>query len=200
MSATTAEPEAALRQLSKRLRREDTVISPHVIEPGEQPVLGPLAAAGARAARARGEYSLVLEAVREGYLLHYGSPRILAGHDENLALLAGDYLYALGLERLASMGDGEAVHELSDLISLCAAAHAEQAAALTPALWLAAAVAIGSGRGEGHENAKARARELRPDAAPALLEAARARASVTGITHRFERAAEAIDLRLPRHA
>ena len=43
----------------------------------------------------------MVEAVREGYLLHYGEPRLLAGHDADLALLAGDYLYALGIERLA---------------------------------------------------------------------------------------------------
>ena len=197
---TVGDPEAALRDLAARLRAEDTVISQHVVEPGEGPVLGPLTASGPRAARAPGEYALVLESVREGYLLHYGEPRILAGHDENLALLAGDYLYALGLERLASMGDGEAVHELSDLISLCAAAHAERAETLTPALWLAAAIAIGCGPSDGHEAAKSAARELRPDAAQALFEGARDRASVTGITHGFEQAAEAIDLGLPRHA
>ena len=47
----------------------------------------------------------MVEAVREGYLLHYGEPRLLAGHDADLALLAGDYLYALGLDRLAALGD-----------------------------------------------------------------------------------------------
>ena len=30
---------------------------------------------------------------------------LLAGHDADLALLAGDYLYALGIERLAALGD-----------------------------------------------------------------------------------------------
>ena len=51
----------------------------------------------------------MIEAVREGYLLHYGEPRIVVGADTDLALLAGDYLYALGLERLAALGDLEAV-------------------------------------------------------------------------------------------
>ena len=54
----------------------------------------------------------------EGYLLHYGEARILSGHDRDLALLAGDYLYARGIELLASLGDAEAVRELGDLISL----------------------------------------------------------------------------------
>ena len=80
-----------------------------MVEPAEPPVFGLAAAAGARAAAAPGEYALVVEAVREGYLLHYGEPRLLAGHDADLALLAGDYLYALGIERLAALGDSDAV-------------------------------------------------------------------------------------------
>ena len=131
-------PEAALQQLAEQLRHQDTVISSHVVEPSERPVLGPLTAAGPRAAAAPAEYSLVVESIREGYELHYGTPRILAGHDDDLALLAGDYLYALGLERLAALGDDEAVAELSDLISLCAVSHAEGSAGTVPALWLGA--------------------------------------------------------------
>ena len=45
--------------------------------------------------------------------------------DDDLRLLAGDALYALGLARLAQTGDLAAVAELSDLISLSAQAHAE---------------------------------------------------------------------------
>ncbi len=45
--------------------------------------------------------------------------------DPDLALLAGDRLYALGLERLAALGDLDAVAELADVIALCAQAHAE---------------------------------------------------------------------------
>ena len=62
----------------------------------------------------------MVEAVREGYLLHYGEPRLLAGHDADLALLAGDYLYALGIDRLAALGDPRRSLELADLISRCA--------------------------------------------------------------------------------
>ncbi len=96
-------PEDALRALAARLREEDTPISPHVVDPATSPTLGLLAAGGPRAATAPAEYALVIEAVREGYLLHYGEPRLLAGHDPDLALLAGDYLYALGLDRLATL-------------------------------------------------------------------------------------------------
>jgi hypothetical protein len=130
----------ALRALAAQLREEDTPISPHVIEPEMAPALGALAAAGPRAAAAPGEYALVVEAVHEGYLLHYGEPRLLAGHDADLALLAGDYLYALGLDRLARLGDDRAVAILSDLISRCAQLQAEDGEPATVAgLWEAAA-------------------------------------------------------------
>ena len=75
--------------------------------------------------RREGYGSPVLDAVREGYLLHYGEPRLLAGHDDDLAVLAGDYLYALGIERLAASGDCAAVLELAELIGACAQRHVE---------------------------------------------------------------------------
>ena len=124
----------ALQTLAEQLRVEDTPISPHVVDPAAPSVLGDLAGGG--------EYALVVEAVHEGYLLHYGEPRLLAGHDPDLALLAGDYLYALGLERLAALGDVRAVGILSDLISRCARLQAEGDAAVVPGLWEAAAGAI----------------------------------------------------------
>jgi len=76
-----------------------------------------------------------IEAVHEGYLLHYGEPRAFAGMDDDLRLLAGDALYALGLSRVADRGDLEAVSELSDLITAAARAHAEGDPARTAALW-----------------------------------------------------------------
>lgn len=129
------EPAAVLELLAAQLREGGAPISPHVVEPREEPVLGPRAAAGPRAAPAPAEYALVIEAVREGYLLHYGEPRLLAGHDAELALLAGDYLYALGLERLAALGDSEAVRVLADLISRCAQLHSEGREEEVPDLW-----------------------------------------------------------------
>ena len=69
--------------------------------------------------------AFVLEAVREGYLLHYDEPRAFRGMDADLRLLAGDSLYALGLARLAEAGDLPAVAELADLISACAQAQSE---------------------------------------------------------------------------
>jgi hypothetical protein len=134
-----SDPADALRSLAAQLREEDTPISPHVVDPPAAPALGALAAAGPRAAAAPGEYALVVEAVHEGYLLHYGEPRLLAGHDSDLALLAGDYLYALGLDRLAALGDEPAVSLLSDLISRCAQLQAEGDPDTIPGLWEAAA-------------------------------------------------------------
>jgi hypothetical protein len=166
-----SDPESALATLATQLRDEDTPISPHVVAaPAEAPVHGPLAAAGPRAASAPGEYSLVVESVREGYLLHHGAPRLLAGHDDDLALLAGDYLYALGIERLAALGDAPAVRELADLISLCAQLHAEDRAALAEPLWSASALALGHGASTEHEAAKAALRAADPEA-PELLQA-----------------------------
>jgi hypothetical protein len=85
------------------------------------------------------ERRFVLEAVREGYLMHYGEPRAYAGMEEDLRLLAGDALYALGLSRLAEAGDLEAVAELSDLISGSAQAHAERRPEAAEALWVRSA-------------------------------------------------------------
>ena len=67
----------------------------------------------------------MIESVREGYLLHYGEPRVIVGADADLRLLAGDYLYAIGLEQLAGLGNLPAVRELSDLISIGAQLHAD---------------------------------------------------------------------------
>jgi hypothetical protein len=114
----------ALQQLARQLREEDTPISPHVVEPDESSAFAPA-----------GEYAFVIEAVREGYLLHYDEPRLLAGHDADLALLAGDYLYALGIERLAAMGNTDAVHVLADLISTSAQLHTEGRGNDVPAEW-----------------------------------------------------------------
>jgi hypothetical protein len=92
-----------------------------------------------------GERQFVLEVVYEGYLLHYGSPRVFEGMDGDLRLLAGDALYALGLARLAERGDLPAVAELSDLISCSAQAHAEGRGEAVEALWDASARVLATG-------------------------------------------------------
>jgi hypothetical protein len=77
----------------------------------------------------------VLEAVHEGYLLHYREPGGFRGMDGDLSLLAGDSLYALGLARLADEGDLDAVAMLADLITMCAKAHAEDDEQQADDLW-----------------------------------------------------------------
>jgi hypothetical protein len=89
-----------------------------------------------------GVRGFVLEAVYEGYLMHYGEPRAFTGMDADLRLLAGDALYALGLSRLAETGDIEAVAVLSDLISDSAQAQADGRQADAEALWEASAAAL----------------------------------------------------------
>ena len=144
-----SDPAAALHRLASALRSEDTPIATHVVDPQGEPSLGMRAAGGPRGAQAPEEYALVVESVREGYLLHYGQPRLLAGHDEDLALLAGDYLYALGIERLAALGDADAVRVLADLISDCSRLHAEGREVEVPALWERSADAVGGSATDG---------------------------------------------------
>ena len=98
----------------------------------------------ARFGQELGERAFVLEAVYEGYLLHYGASRLFEGMDGDLRLLAGDSLYALGLARLAERGDLPAVAELSELITRSAQAQAEGRAAEAEALWDASSAVLAS--------------------------------------------------------
>jgi hypothetical protein len=116
---------------------------------------GAAAASGSRAAGHEDDYALLVEAIHEGYLLHYRSGRVLRPEDPDLSLLAGDRLYALGLARLAELGDLAAVHELADVISLAAQAHAEGDPDRATAIWEAGARVVGAGPPADHEAVKA---------------------------------------------
>jgi hypothetical protein len=191
-----ASTSVSLTSLTELLRDGASVISPHVRDSDEEPALGALVAAGPRAAPAPDEYLLLVEAIREGYLLHYETPRVIQGADSDLRLLAGDYLYALGLERLAARGDLEAVSELADLISLAAQIHAENgpesADERSRALWLAAAVAVAAGASPDHAEAKESLRRGDTGAAETLAGAAAETAGRAGLDGALARAAEAI--------
>ena len=150
---------------------------------------GPAAERGTRTADRAAEYELVLEAIYEGYLLHYGAPRVLAPPDQDLALLAGDRLYALGLARLARLGDLHAVGELADVISLSALAHANGDAELADASWEAGFAAIANGPDDRHAHAKTLARAGRGEAAAALRESVR-RSPGNGVPRRPEAAGQ----------
>ncbi len=192
-------PADTLRTLAAQLRDEGSVVSPHVADTDAPAALGELAAAGPAAARDPAAYALVIESVREGYLLHYGEPRVVVGADPDLRLLAGDYLYALGLERLAGLGDLPAVRELSDLISLGAQLNAEDPGPPPPhageALWLASAAAITAGDGEALDAAKSALRAGNPGAEAALEAAAAEIAARAGIADALASARFAIDSR-----
>ena len=117
---------AALDELAAELRAEGGLVAaatrPDPV--GEALPTGP-----------RAEALVLLEAIREGHELHYGSPRIVGTEDRDLALLAGDRLYALGLERLAALGDLDAVLALADVISGSARGHAEGRPEAADAAW-----------------------------------------------------------------
>ena len=131
-----------------------------------------LAAAGSRVAAHRADVEIAVSAVDEGYRLHYGEPRALRIDDPDLRLLAGDRMYALGLARLAAIGDLTAIAELADVISLSAQAHASGDEDLADAAWLAGVGAIAWGPTEAVAEAKSQARAEDRGAAGALRAAA----------------------------
>jgi hypothetical protein len=128
-------------------------------------------------------YALGLETIYEGYLVHYGRPRLFAPSDDDTALLLGDYLYAHGVARISALHDVPAVADLSELISLCSQVRAEETEGDGP-LWAATAALLG--RGELDE---ART-ELRLHSDPRPLEAA-ARSAAGD---------EAVDIALAAHS
>jgi hypothetical protein len=138
----------------------------------DQPGPSQIAASGPRASRHAEDYELLLEMIAEGSRLHYGPQRIVRTDDLDLALLVGDQLYALGLARLAAIGDQDAVAELADAISLVAQAQAASDQPLADAVWEACAVAVGWGFSDRHVAAKRLARAGDSAAAGALREAA----------------------------
>jgi hypothetical protein len=89
-------------------------------------------------------FALGLETIYEGYLLHYGRPRLFAPRDRDTTLLLGDYLYAHGLVRIAQARDVDAVADLAALISLCAQLRAEEREGDGEA-WAATAALLGQG-------------------------------------------------------
>lgn len=137
-----------IAELAETLRSTGGLLAELVSPPaGEPPEVGPaqLAAQGPRTAGREREYELLLEMIFEGSLLHYGSPRVVRTDDRDLALLLGDELYALGLVRLAALGDMEAVSVLADIISRLAETHAEGRPERAQEIWMDGARSIGWG-------------------------------------------------------
>ncbi len=132
-----------------------------------------VAAAGPRTEGRREQYELLVEAIYEGYLVHYGSPRVVRAAEADLGLLAGDQLYALGLAMLVALGDTTAVAELADTITLSALAQGAGELALAEAVWDAGARAVGWGSSAAHRRAK----DLAFAGAPGAIEAMRTSAA-----------------------
>ena len=110
-----------LTRIAARLREEGGLLAAAVVEPG-----------GADAGWEP------VEAIREGYELHYGEGRVIATEDRDLALLAGDRLYALGLAELADLGDLEAVRTMAGVIAGAAVAHGANSSDAAAEAWRAA--------------------------------------------------------------
>ena len=104
-------------------------------EPEREGVFGPLAPE---------RFMLGLETIYEGYLVHYGRPRLFSPSEGDVALLLGDYLYAHGLVRIADHHVVDAVADLAELISICAQVRAEGRSDDGPA-WAASAALLGDG-------------------------------------------------------
>ncbi len=177
--------EGGLGRLRRLLREEGGLMASLVSDGGpDREALaaaspGGVAAGGPRASGRREEYELLVEAIYEGYLLHYGAPRVVHVPEADLRLLAGDQLYALGLARLVALGDTPAVAELADTITLSALAQGAGDGPLAEAVWAAGARAVGWGASEQH----ARAKRLVCDGDPAAIEAMRTSAGAVPAPH-----------------
>lgn len=171
-----------MARLREIVSAEGESIAPAVCDTPPDDTLGPLVQAAAANRTDPFEYALVVESVLEGYLLHYGRSRLVDTTDQDLRLLAGDYMYALGLSRLARLGDLPAVRALADLITLSARQRAAGADDhdLLAGLWGLSALAVGAGPWNRYEQAIAAAREGRADSAELLAEVSR-RTAETGI-------------------
>lgn len=127
----------------ERMRRQvaaDSVLMAHRLQPprSRRPGAGfsDLFAAACGETPGGEHYHASLEYIFEGYLLHFGTSRLLApAPDNGFLLLAGDYMYARGLTSIARLDDPAPVRALAGLISLCAWVHCEQ---LDPAMALEA--------------------------------------------------------------
>src|SRR3954454_823096 len=105
-----------MKALADILREEGGLLAATVVDADAPTPHGD--AAGTRLA-------LVVEAIREGYLQHYGEGRVVRPDDPDLALLAGGRVSAQGLADLAAVVGVDAVGGHDELISAAAQAHAE---------------------------------------------------------------------------
>lgn len=121
MRSPTSSPPDLWETIAGEAAAESALWDEALRPPGDrelEAVFSPIAAA---------HFATGMETIYEGYLVHYGRPRLFAPPDRDSALLLGDYLYAHGLVRIAALGDVEAVRELAELIADCAHLRADGA-------------------------------------------------------------------------
>ena len=111
-------------------------------------------------------FALAIETIYEGYLTHYGRPRLFEPGDADTRLLLGDYLYAHGLQRMTALSELAAVADLAELISLCAQVRAAGGHGDGEA-WAATAAHLG--QNDGLAEARARLRDAGDASALAAL-------------------------------
>lgn len=189
-------PAEPLRQLAGRVNE----IGPPLVtrEPDgltDRAIYGELAGAGPRTAANSAAYAFVVEAIREGYLCHYGTSRILDRPDADLALLAGDLFYAIGIRSLAELDDLQSTGILSDLIRVAAELQAAGRAELAEQLWLGQIVALACGKSEEQEQAVEALVAGQTGAAERLLGWSAEVAGAHGMGRAFDNAQTAIDSR-----
>lgn len=126
MTETQNIAAATLRAIREEVAADSPLFSERLLPaPGGDPqdgYSGLLAAAGDDDGPGR-HYCFALEYIFEGYLLHYGDSRLLRPDSTFFSLLAGDYMYARGLDRLAALGDLYCIRMMAELISLCSFIH-----------------------------------------------------------------------------
>ncbi len=117
---TSSAAEVSIWDVIAREAARESALWAAALRPGgerdETPIFSPLGPA---------RFALGLESIYEGYLLHYGRPRLFTPGDSDTAILLGDYLYAHGLVRVAAHGEVAVVADLAALISRCAQLRAE---------------------------------------------------------------------------
>ena len=188
-------PAATLERLTDRVREEGPPLAVADGSSFGSPSLGDLVAAGPRTGDRGADYAFVVEAVREGYLCHYGSPRVLEAADQDLALLAGDLFYAIGISGLAQLDDLESTGILSDLIRVAADLQAAGRGDRAEVLWLGQLVALSCGK-DAEQTAALKALEAgESNAAEALIDWCRRTVATNQLGREFDNAQTAIDSR-----
>lgn len=193
-------PFPTLEQLAERVREEGPpLVVAEEATAGEHgrggSPIGELVAAGPRTGERGAEYAFVVEAVREGYLCHYGSPRVLETVDQDLALLAGDLFYAIGISGLAQLDDLESTGILSDLIRVAADLQAAGRGDLAEVLWLVQLVALSCGKDAEYAVAIRALEAGESNAAEALIDWCTRTVVTNQLGREFDNAQTAIDSR-----